>query len=80
MNQIPRQGHRSQRRSTPCGQGNAAALQASAQCLLAEQIRLLVHAACVARLGAAQMTLGDWRDVEQEVKQKLENEKHETTR
>jgi hypothetical protein len=32
---------------------------------------LLVDAACAARLGAAQMSLDDWRDVEQEVKQRL---------
>ena len=42
-----------------------------AQSLLADEIRLLVDAACAARLGAAQMTLDDWRDVEQEVKGRL---------
>lgn len=80
MNHIHRRGQWSQRISSPCGEGNAAALPAAAECLLAYQIHLLVHAACVARLGAAQMTLGDWRDVEVGVKQKLENGKHETKR
>ena len=79
MNHIHRQGQW-QRNGSPCGEGNAVAHRAPTDCLLAEQIRLLAHAACVARIGAAQMTLGDWRDVEQGVKQKLENEKHKTTR
>jgi hypothetical protein len=35
------------------------------------QIRLLVNAACAARAGSGQMTLNDWRDVEQEVKRRL---------
>ncbi len=43
----------------------------AAQSLLADEIRLLVQAACAARLGAAQMTLNDWRGVEQEVKGRL---------
>ena len=70
----------SQRSADLCLEGNAAASQTAAECLLANQIRLLVHAACAARLGAAHMTLSDWRDVEQEVKQKLENEKQKTNR
>ena len=47
------------------------AQHSAAQALLADEIRLLVDAACAARLGAAQMSLDDWRDVEQEVKQRL---------
>jgi hypothetical protein len=38
------------------------------------QIHLLIAAAYAARGGAGQMTLSDWRDVEQEVKRKLNNE------
>jgi hypothetical protein len=73
MNLVHRQRHLS-RGSTTCREGNAAASQTAAECLHTEHIRLLVHAACAARIGAAQMTLGDWRDVEQAVKQKLNNE------
>ncbi len=71
MNHIHRQDQRSQICSSSCGEGNAATLQAAAECLLTDQLRLLISAACVARLGAAQMSLDDWRDVEQEVKQRL---------
>ena len=52
-------------------EGMDCAQHCAAQSLLADEIRLLVQAACAARLGAAQMTLNDWRDVEQEVKQRL---------
>jgi hypothetical protein len=45
-----------------------------------DQIRQLLEAASAARFGAAQMNLDDWRDVEQEVKQKLENQRRETNR
>ncbi len=38
------------------------------------QIRLLVDAACAALGGMAHMTLADWRDVEQQLKQRLNNE------
>jgi hypothetical protein len=38
------------------------------------QICRLVNPACAAHAGAERMTLNDWRDVEQEVKRKLENE------
>ena len=78
MNLVHRQRPLSQRSTNPCREGNAAASQTAAECLLADHIRLLVHAACAARLGAAHMTLSDWRDVEQKVKQKLENEKQKT--
>ena len=52
-------------------EGMDCAQHSAAQSLLADEIRLLVQAACAARLGAAQMTLDDWRDVEQEVKGRL---------
>jgi hypothetical protein len=39
-----------------------------------QRIRLLINAACAARAGIAQMTLDDWRDVEQEVKRRLNYE------
>ena len=38
------------------------------------RIRMLVNAACAARAGAAVMTLNDWREVEQDVKRKLQYE------
>ena len=41
---------------------------------LAEQAQLLANAAYEARLGTGHMTLADWIDVEQELKQKLKNE------
>jgi hypothetical protein len=69
MKHIHRQGQWSLRSSRLRGEGNAAVLQAAAECLLADHIRLLVHAACVARRGAAQATLGDWRDVKPGAKQ-----------
>jgi len=39
-----------------------------------DQIRRLIHIACAARAGAAHMTLSDWREVEQEVKQRVQYE------
>jgi hypothetical protein len=36
-----------------------------------QRIRLLIDAARAARAGSGQMTLSDWRDVEQEVKRRL---------
>ena len=38
------------------------------------RIRLLIDAACAARASSGQMTLNDWRDVEQEVKRRLNYE------
>ena len=78
MNLVHLPGRLSLTNHSPCRNGKSAAPPPAAECLLADKIRLLVHAACAARLGAAQMTLSDWRDVEQEVKQKLANEKHKT--
>lgn len=39
-----------------------------------DRISSLINAACAARAGAAQMTLSDWREVEQDVKRKLQYE------
>jgi hypothetical protein len=39
-----------------------------------QRIRLLIDAVCAARAGSAQMTLNDWRDLEQEVKRSLNYE------
>lgn len=39
-----------------------------------DQIRLLINAACAARASAAQMTLNDWIEVEQEVERRLQYE------
>jgi hypothetical protein len=64
----------SQRRNGPCRHGNPAISQPTAESQLTQRIRLLVNAACAARVGAAQMSLSDCRDVEREVKQRLENE------
>ena len=41
---------------------------------LPEQLRLLVHAACAAFGGMGHMTLDEWRDVEQQLKRRLQNE------
>jgi hypothetical protein len=80
MNQSPRQHSFSRTSIRLSLQGNAAASPTRAECLIADQIRELLEAACAARLGAAQMNLGDWRDVEQELKQKLENQSRKTKR
>ncbi len=51
-----------------------AALQRSAGPSSIQQIRRLINAAFAARAGSGQMTLNDWREVEQEVKRKFNNE------
>jgi hypothetical protein len=43
--------------------------------VLAWQIHMLIEEARAARAGAAQMTLDDWRDVEQQLQQRMQNEK-----
>jgi len=58
----------------PCRRCSPAAMQRSAGPPPIQQIRLLVNAACAARASAGQMTLNDWRDVEQEVKRRINNE------
>ena len=40
----------------------------------ADRVRLLINAASAARAGTAQMTLNDWREVELEVTESLQNE------
>lgn len=42
------------------------------------KIQSLINAAYAARAGAAHMTLDDWRDVEQELKRKIANERYYT--
>jgi len=59
---------------------NHAILRPSAGPQFTQPIRLLVDAACAARAGAGQMTLNDWRDVEREVKRRLEHEWSKTQR
>ena len=59
------------RKKSPCRYCSPAALQRSAGPPPIQRIRLLIDAACAARAGSAQMTLNDWRDVEQEVKRSL---------
>lgn len=59
------------RKKNPCHDGSPAALQRSAGPAPIQRIRLLINAACAARAGARQMTLNDWRDVEQEIERKL---------
>lgn len=39
-----------------------------------DRVRLLINAASAARAGTAQMTLNDWRELELEVKERLQNE------
>ncbi len=80
MNQPPRQHFFSRISIRLTVQGNAAASPTRAESLIPDQIRQLLEAACAARLGAAQMNLGDWRDVEQALKQKLENQPRKTKR
>lgn len=70
----------SQKKDRSCCHGNPSASHPDAESQFTQRIRLLVHAACAARAGAAQMTLSDWRDVEQEVKQRLEYKKYEIKR
>ncbi len=47
---------------------------------LPERIRRLVSVAYATHGGAEQMTLDAWRDVEQEIKRRLENEQQEPQR
>jgi hypothetical protein len=42
--------------------------------LFEDRIRSLIKAACAARAGTALMTLNDWRELELEVKERLQNE------
>jgi hypothetical protein len=39
-----------------------------------DRVRLLINAVSAARAGTAQMTLNDWRELELEVKERLQNE------
>jgi hypothetical protein len=62
------------RKNSPCRRWSPADLQPSAGPPLIQRIRLLVNAACAARASSGQMTLNDWRDVEQEVKRRFNYE------
>jgi len=62
------------RKKNPCRRCSPAAMQRSAGPLPIQRIHLLVNAACAACAGAGQMTLNDWRDVEQEVARRLNYE------
>ena len=62
------------RKNNPSRHGSPAAKQRSAGPPSIRQIRLLVHAACAARANSGQMTLNDWREVEQEVERRINNE------
>lgn len=70
----------SRRRYSPSRHSNPSISQPDAESKLARRVRLLVNAACAARTSGAHMTLSDWRDVEREMKQRLENEEHEAPR
>ena len=59
------------RKKSPCRHGSPAAPQRSAGPPPTRRIRQLIDAACAARASSGQMTLNDWRDVEQEVKRRL---------
>jgi hypothetical protein len=64
------------RRTNHC-QGRHYDPAAKARCFrpqFEDRIRLLINAASVARAGTAQMTLNDWRELELEVKERLQNE------
>jgi len=54
-----------------CG---AAAKARSFRLQFEDRIRLLINAASAARAGTAQMTLNDWRELELEVNERLQNE------
>ena len=53
---------------------DALTLYAPAWRQLPENVRRLVNETYAARGGAERMTLDDWRDVEQELKRRLEDE------
>jgi hypothetical protein len=55
----------------------ALALHAPMLPRIPERIRRLVNAAYAAHGGAERMRLGEWHDVEEELKFRLENEYHE---
>lgn len=61
------------KREDPCRVCSHATIQPPARSKVNRRICLLVSAACAARAGAAQMTLNDWREVEIEVKRRLQN-------
>jgi len=62
------------KKKNPCRACSYATLHSPARSHVNRRVCLLVDAACAARAGAAQMTLGDWHEVELEVKRKLQNE------
>jgi hypothetical protein len=59
------------RKKSPCRHWVPAVLQRSAGPSPIQRTRLLIDAACAARASSGQMTLNDWRDVEQEVKRRI---------
>jgi len=63
------------RKKSPCRHCSPAALQRSAGPPPIQRIRLLIDAACAARASSGQMTLNDWREVEQEVERRLNYER-----
>jgi hypothetical protein len=61
----------------PRCQGHRCDPAAKARCFrpqFEDRIRLLINAASAARAGTAQMTLNDWRELELEVNERLQNE------
>ena len=59
------------RKKSPCRQLNPTAFQRSAGPSPIQRTRLLIDAACAARASSGQMTLNDWRDVEQGLKRRI---------
>ena len=59
-------------KKSPCHQRGPSATQRPAESPPIWRIRLLINAAYAARAGSAQMTLNDWREVEQEIKRRLD--------
>ena len=45
---------------------------------ISSEVLMFVNATCAALGGAGQMTLAEWRDTEEQLKQKLEYEKRKT--
>lgn len=58
----------------PCGTAKPATRVRPIRARGENCIRRLIEAASAARAGAAQMTLGDWRDLEMEVQRRLQHE------
>ena len=62
-------------KKSPCRHRSPAAMQRSAGPPLIQRICLLIDAAWAARASSGQMTLNDWREVEQGVERRFNHER-----